>query len=94
MDFEQYRERVNETLLYSQEDALVYPVLGIADGAGLVTGKVKQWLQGDDLDRVAIANGLGDILCHIAALSNDLGLSLADVAQKSLEEMESDSEPF
>ncbi len=94
MNFEDYRVRVKETLRHAQEDEIIYPVLGLADGAGLVTGKVKQWLQGDELDRVEISRGLGDILWHVAALASDLGISLEDIAEKNLEEVESASEPF
>ena len=94
MNFDQYHDRVNDTILYSQEDEIVYPVLGLADGAGLVTRNVKQWLQGDDLDRVEVSRGLGDILWHVAALASDLGISLDDIAEKNLEEAERDFEPF
>jgi hypothetical protein len=94
MNFEEYRVRVKETLRHVQEDEIIYPVLGLADGAGLVTGKIKHWLQGDELDRVEIARGLGDVLWNVAALASDLGISLDDIAEKNLQEAESDSEPF
>jgi hypothetical protein len=94
MDFEEYCAHVKETLLHTQGDEIIHPALGLADGAGLVAGKVKQWVQGDELDRDGIERGLGDVLWHVAALASDLGLSLEDIAEKNLQEVERDSEPF
>lgn len=98
MNFNDYQKRAILTALYSEKYKIIYPALGLGDEAGEVLGKVKKWLRGDDGEELsqerkdAIAMEMGDVLWYLAVLSNDLGVSLEDVAKSNLEKVESRKE--
>ncbi len=98
MNFNDYQKRAISTALYSEKYKIIYPALGLGDEAGEVLGKVKKWLRGDDEEELsqerkeAIAMEMGDVLWYLAVLSNDLGVSLEDVAKNNLEKVESRKE--
>lgn len=67
----------------------VYPVLGLCGEAGEVAEKIKK-IQRDkngvmsDEDRQEIAKELGDVLWYISAMSNELDMSLQEIAEINL----------
>lgn len=64
-----------------------YPALGLCGEAGEVANKIKK-LQRDGLSvdevRDGVASEMGDVLWYLAALAEELGLSLAEVAEQNL----------
>ena len=82
-----------------------YSALGLTGEAGEVADKIKKLIRGDfhldNFDRqedmlvaieehkLGIAKELGDVLWYVAAVADDLGLSLDLIAQTNLEKLAS-----
>lgn len=60
--------------------------MGVADEAGEVLGKYKKSLRDSDevLDREEIIQELGDVLWYVALLSDELEISLDEIAKENL----------
>lgn len=90
MDFREYQVKSRKTALYpSIGHPVIYPVLGLANEAGEVAGKIKKVFrdhQGviDDETRQALTGELGDVLWYLAQVCTELGLSLEEVAEHNL----------
>lgn len=80
---------------------LIYPALGLAGEAGEVAEKIKKLWRNYDVQSLselnylpypeplkqAIIKEMGDTLWYIAALCNELNITLADVAKSNLEKL-------
>jgi NTP pyrophosphatase (non-canonical NTP hydrolase) len=84
------------TAAYPADFALIYPVLGLAGEAGELANKVKKllrdagWSPGQPLPEPAsgeLADELGDCLWYVAAVCQDLGLSLEVLMRANLEKL-------
>lgn len=89
MDFDEYQDAADRTdqLRGPSEDAVAYPVLGLASEIGsLVTQFKKRLRDGDPSDLFAQRTSeiLGDILWYSANLATKLDIRLGDVAQDNL----------
>lgn len=80
--------------LHAHDPAFIAKILGLVGEAGEVAEKFKKIVR----DREGVINSsdvddiskeLGDVLWYVAALSDYLGLSLDDVAQKNVEKLSS-----
>lgn len=90
-DFNEYQFRAHVSSLNADVngDRLVYPVLGLANEAGEVAGKVKKLFRDkggrlDDADREALKAELGDVLWYLAEICTQVGIDLTDVAEYNL----------
>jgi len=95
MHLSEYQSRSQETAIYPTP--IVYPTLGLVGEAGEVAEKVKKVIRDnggefDQKQKEAIAKELGDVLWYIAAVSNDLGISLEDIALANLYKLQSRQE--
>ncbi len=62
--------------------------LGIAGEAGEVADYIKKIVgHGHALDKAKLSKELGDVLWYCAALADDAGLSLADIATGNIEKL-------
>lgn len=62
--------------------------LGIAGEAGEVADIVKKVAgHGHDLDRIKLAEELGDVLWYVAVMARCIGVSLDDVAVMNIEKL-------
>ena len=90
MNFSDYQTRSRATAQYpSIGHPVIYPVLGLANEAGEVAGKVKKIFRDKggaigDAEREALKAELGDVLWYIAQVCTELGLSLDDAAESNL----------
>lgn len=89
MKLNDYQKEALSTAVYGSGDKIIYPTLGLAGEAGEVADKVKKVLRDnagefDEVQKVKIAAEIGDVLWYIAALSNDLGFSLEDIANMNI----------
>lgn len=87
MTFEEYQGEAKQTALYPNRlNNLEYPTLGLAGEAGEVANIVKK-IQRDhggeitDETRAKLKDELGDVLWYISACADELGLTLAEIAE-------------
>ena len=93
MKFEEYQALASTTALYPRRlENLEYPTLGLTGEAGEVANIVKK-IQRDhdgvitDELRTKLKDELGDVLWYISACSDELGLTLAEVAQYNVDKL-------
>jgi len=90
-----YQKAAIGTLIVRKENRLPYLVTGLANEAGEVAGKYKKFLR-DDIDmptlKADMVGELGDVLWYIAALSDELGIPLSEIAEHNLEKLRSRKE--
>ena len=89
MNFDDYQKEAMKTAQYGVGNSLVYPALGLAGEAGEVANKVKKILRDDggiltEKVRLSISGELGDVLWYLAAIANDLGITLDVIAQDNI----------
>lgn len=92
MTFQDYQTQASQTAIYPASAKITYPALGLAGEAGEVANKVKKILRDSrgnltDEARHAIGAEIGDVLWYLAALANDLGLHLSDLAEANLRKL-------
>jgi NTP pyrophosphatase (non-canonical NTP hydrolase) len=91
--FDDYKAEALATAIYPNRGTnLVYPTLGLNGEAGEFTEHVKKMLRDDQgvmtMDRHGkMVAELGDVLWYVAAIADELGVSLSYVAQKNLEKL-------
>lgn len=92
IDFKKYQQEARKTRNVSSEHNMTYSTLGLAGEAGELANKVKKILRGDE-NREELIEGIkgemGDVLWYLAALSDDLGVELSDIADQNLEKLRS-----
>ncbi len=93
MNFEDYQTAASKTALYPRRMSNVeYPTLGLAGEAGEVANIVKK-IQRDhdgvltDETRAKLKDELGDVLWYISACADELGLSLAEIAEFNIQKL-------
>lgn len=92
-EFNEYQKFVNRMKVYPKEQELVYPALKLCGEAGEVAEKIGKSLRGDkELNNEDLVKELGDVLWYIAALADDLGYTLDDVAALNVSKLMSRKE--
>jgi len=93
MNFEDYQRAASKTALYPRRMSNVeYPTLGLAGEAGEVANIVKK-IQRDhegvltDEMRAKLKDELGDVLWYISACADELGLTLAEIADFNIQKL-------
>ena len=93
MNFEEYQTEASATALYPRRMSnLEYPTLGLAGEAGEVANIVKK-IQRDhggvinEEIRAKLKDELGDVLWYISACADELGLTLAQVAEFNVQKL-------
>lgn len=94
MTLNDYQKEALSTAVYGSGSKIIYPTLGLAGEAGEVADKVKKVLRDNDGNfdewrKIQIAAEIGDVLWYIAALTNDLGYTLEDIAKLNLGKLKS-----
>ena len=89
MTLNDYQKEALSTAVYGSGSKIIYPTLGLAGEAGEVADKVKKVLRDnngefDEWRKIQIAAEIGDVLWYIAALTNDLGYTLKDIAKLNI----------
>jgi NTP pyrophosphatase (non-canonical NTP hydrolase) len=94
MDASVYQDRIKDFAIYPNiGNNLVYPVLGLANEAGEVAGKLKKVMRDnnnivDDMYRSLIKAELGDVMWYLAQTCTELGVSLSDVMKENIEKLQ------
>ena len=81
-----YQDRAKRTMMpLSQQQKMLYLALGLNGEAGEVAEAIKKaYFHGHELDRIALAKELGDVMWYIAVLSDELGFPLVEIAQMNI----------
>ena len=93
MNFAEYQKEALKTAVYpNRRNNIIYPVLGLNGEAGEIAEKVKKVLRDkngiiDDETGAAIKKELGDVLWYVAALCDELGLDMDDVAVSNIRKL-------
>jgi len=93
MDFNDYQTKSRKTAKYPPiGHPVIYPVLGLANEAGEVAGKVKKIFRDKDgligaAEREALKGELGDVLWYLAQVCTELDLCLDEVAEHNIEKL-------
>lgn len=93
MNFEEYQQEAKQTALYPNRlKNLEYPTLGLAGEAGEVANIVKKIQRdfGGEITgetRAKLKDELGDVLWYISACADELGLTLAEIAEYNVEKL-------
>ena len=93
MNFEEYQSEASKTALYPRRlNNIEYATLGLAGEAGEVANIVKK-IQRDhggvinDEIRGKLQDELGDVLWYISACADELGLTLAEIANYNVNKL-------
>jgi NTP pyrophosphatase (non-canonical NTP hydrolase) len=90
MNFNDYQTKSRKTAGYPAiGHPVIYPVLGLANEAGEVAGKVKKVFRDKDgkineETRDALKAELGDVLWYLAQVATELDLSLDEIAEYNI----------
>jgi len=92
--FNEYQVEAMKNKIYGYGDKVIYPALGLGNEAGEVQGKIKKVLRdnGGDFNeenRAKIADECGDVLWYLAALCEDIGYTLEQVAELNIKKLSS-----
>ena len=95
LNFEEYQRFAARTAEYPGRDGdhpAIYPFIGLPGEAGEVCEQIKKAVRDDDgmvtAERCeAIAKELGDVLWYVAAICDELGLEMEDVARWNVEKL-------
>ena len=94
MTFNEYQAAARQTAVYPQRgDNLAYPALGLAGEAGEVAEKVKKVIRDkagvvDAATREALKQELGDVFWYVAALCDEVGLEMEEVAAGNIRKLQ------
>ena len=96
MTFEDYQRLAATTAMYPGRTAkapALYPALGLAGEAGEVCEQFKKALRDDggafdDRRRLALKKELGDVLWYVAALCDELDLTMEEVAAQNVAKLQ------
>ena len=90
MNFYEYQKKAKRTAIYPYAgNNISYVALGLAGEAGEIANKVKKIIrdhEGELTDeyRKIIAKELGDVLWYVAAMSDEIGISLNEIAEDNI----------
>jgi len=97
LTFHEYQEFAKTTAIYPKEFAGNYPILGLVGEAGELANKYKKIIRDKNnkpelSDLIALAEELGDVLWYCAALANDIGFDLEEIASLNIKKLKSRQE--
>lgn len=93
LTFEEYQSKAITTKIYPAGLAIPYVTLGLMGEAGEVAEKIKKIIRDkngivNDDDKVLLGKEIGDVLWYCAALADELGLKISDIAQGNIDKLE------
>jgi len=96
MNFEEYQTRAHATSLNTKigDSTIVYPILGLANEAGEVAGKLKKLFRDkggivDQEFKDMMIGELGDTFWYLSETCTQLGISLESIADSNIQKLES-----
>jgi len=98
MKFNEYQDECSKLAIYPNRlNNFVYPTLGLVGESGEVAEKIKKVIRdkGGKLDNetiIELKKELGDVMWYLAALCDELNLSMEDVAITNIKKLNSRKE--
>jgi NTP pyrophosphatase (non-canonical NTP hydrolase) len=94
MKLSEYQKKATATAIYGDGNKINYPILGLVGEAGELANKYKKILRDNDGLMTPeklhdLQDELGDVLWYVAALANDLHITLDEVAERNINKLES-----
>ncbi len=96
LSLDEYQQKARATAVFPKERGVEYTSLQLASEAGEVAGKVAKFIRGDTANAgqlmydefvQAVTLELGDVLWYVAALADQFGIVLSDVAHRNLDKV-------
>ncbi len=91
MNFNEYQKKALKTALYSGDKFadLTHWILGTVEESGEIAARFKRIIRDQDgkitaTNKQEIAGEVGDVLWHLAVLSEELGIPFDQVAEQNL----------
>lgn len=93
-NFNDYQKIAASTAIYPESFSLVYPVLGLANEAGEVAGKLKKMMRDEGFEGILteeqedlLIDELGDVLWYLAAVATDINVDLGYIANRNIDKL-------
>lgn len=94
LSFNEYQQLSADTRIYPDSARIIYPALGLSNEVGECLGHIKKVIRDGNgeyseerLQHIKLE--LSDCLWYFAALCDDFGFNLGDVAQANLDKLQS-----
>jgi NTP pyrophosphatase (non-canonical NTP hydrolase) len=90
MQIKHYQEKALETAVYPNRGSnLAYAIIGLVGEAGELANKLKKIMRDKHSvvtreDRDSLASELGDVLWYVAAVADEIGIPLSEIAEENL----------
>lgn len=93
LTFKDYQTKAITTKMYPEGLAIPYVTLGMMGEAGEVAEKVKKVIRDEkgifsEEKKIELGKEIGDVLWYCAALADELGLQIGDIAQGNIDKLE------
>lgn len=85
--WDEYQKWAETTTIYPKDMGLAYTALGLANEAGEYLGKLKKFIRDGELDDIAAAHELGDVLWYVAMAASELGYDLSEIVLMNIEKL-------
>jgi NTP pyrophosphatase (non-canonical NTP hydrolase) len=97
MNFDEYQKQAITTKMYPEGLAIPYVTLGLVGEAGEVAEKIKKVIRDEngvvsEEKKKELTKELGDVLWYIAAMADELGVPLSEIAKQNIEKLQSRKE--
>lgn len=94
MHINDYQFVSRRTAIYPEKQGVVYCVLGLVGESGEIADKLKKVVrdknnQLGEVEVLAFAKELGDVLWYLSNLAYELGFSLEEIAQMNIDKLQS-----
>lgn len=89
ISWDEYQTWANTTAIYDRSDGLAYTALGLVNEAGEYAGKIKKYMRDKELDDLAAAKELGDVLWYLAVAASELGYDLSEIVKLNVDKLNS-----
>lgn len=93
----EYQTKAIETAIYDEKYGIIYPVLGLAEEAGEVAGKLSKIIRDNggvvtEAHREQFLKEIGDVLWFTAAALRDLGYTMEEAMEANIAKLASRQE--
>jgi len=99
MHFSEYEHMAQKSALYPKDevDGVIYTAIGLSNESGEVLGKLKKIIrdfdgsfsEGVHQNKDVLIDELGDVLWYLCMLSNEIGTSLEEIAERNNKKLSS-----